>query len=112
MEVRTHLEDGIGVFLGDLLNVDTSLGAAHHDRAIVLAVHQDGKIRLTANVQCLGHHYSIDHDTASRSLLCGQLVPDHALYNALHFAWAVWKRWRLVQNPSFNYYWFTIMVCL
>ena len=54
---RTHLEDELRGVGGHLLDIHPSLGAAHHDRPVAGAVHQDGEVGLAADVQGLGHHH-------------------------------------------------------
>lgn len=52
-----YLKDELRVAGGDLFDIHASLRAAHHHRAVVGAVHQDGKVGLPADVQSLGHHH-------------------------------------------------------
>lgn len=71
---------------GHLLNVDATVRRADNHRAIVLAVHEDAKVRLTGNVNGLGHHDLAHRDALGRSLLGDQTMADHAADKIRNFS--------------------------
>eukprot|EP00040_Diaphanoeca_grandis_P038493 m.256629 g.256629 ORF g.256629 m.256629 type:complete len:437 (-) comp34539_c0_seq1:56-1366(-) len=79
--------DGVGVRSCNLFDVNTSFRAANHHRAHVLSVHEDGEVFFARNVQRLCHHELVDRDTAWRSLLCHQIVPQHLFSHDADGCW-------------------------
>ncbi len=53
--VDLGLENLLGCLLGDLLDLDPTLGRGHHHVAGSRAIHQDGEIELTGDVDALLH---------------------------------------------------------
>lgn len=79
LDIDGDLDNGVGVLLGNRLNVDTTLGGADDDGTGRLAVHQDGKVVLVAGVLALTDVHSIARLTGSTGLLRDQLVTEHLL---------------------------------
>ena len=70
-------DDGLGVLLGDGLNVHTTLRRSHDDGALRSAVHEDGKVELSARELALDNEDGVAETTCGSGLLGDELVADH-----------------------------------
>lgn len=77
VDVNGGGDDGIGVLLGDGLNVHTTLGGGDNDGALSATVHEDGEVELAAGELALANVDGVAGATSSTSLLGNELVADH-----------------------------------
>lgn len=71
--------DGIGVLLGDTLNVHATLGRGDNDGALRSAVHEDGEVELAAGELALADVDGAAETALGARLLGDELVADHLL---------------------------------
>jgi len=70
-------DDGIGVLLGDGLNVHTTLGGSNDNGALAGSVHKNGEVELAAGKLALDNVDRVTDAALLASLLCDELVSDH-----------------------------------
>ena len=70
-------DDGLGVLLGDGLNVHTTLRRSDNDGALRGAVHEDGEVELSARELALDNVDGVAETTCGSGLLGDELVADH-----------------------------------
>ena len=75
------LDDGLGIFGGDLLNVAATLGARYDHGSLIGALKSDRKVEFSARKQTLAHHHLIAWFAIATSLFCVQAVAEHVLRN-------------------------------
>lgn len=71
--------DGIGVLLGNSLDIHSTLGRGHNDRALVLTIHKDGQVELATSKLALADVDRVAETAASTRLLGDEVVADHLL---------------------------------
>lgn len=71
--------DGVGVLLGDTLNVHATLGRRNNDGALRSTVHEDGEVELAAGELALADVDGAAETALSARLLGDELVADHLL---------------------------------
>lgn len=77
LDVNRSGDDGLGVLLGDGLNVHTTLRRGDNDGALRGAVHEDSKVELAASELALTDVDRVAKTTSSASLLRDELLSDH-----------------------------------
>ncbi|KAH3664244.1 hypothetical protein OGAPHI_004596 [Ogataea philodendri] len=85
--VHRELLDGIWVFLGNSLDVHTSLGGSNNQGRLVLSVHDDGQVCLLLGVLSLNNVHGRDNLTSGTGLLGDQLVANHLTSKVLGLFW-------------------------
>lgn len=70
-------DDGVGVFLGDRLDVHTTLRGSNNDGALAGSVHEDGKVELAAGELALDEVDRVTDAALLARLLGDELVSDH-----------------------------------
>lgn len=79
VDVDVGRSDGIGLLLGNGLNVDTSLGRRDDDGGLGSTVHQDSQVELAAGKLALANVDGIAQTAAGARLLGDELVANHLL---------------------------------
>jgi hypothetical protein len=70
-------DDGLGVLLGDGLDIHATLRRGDDDRALGGAVHEDGEVELAAGELALDDVDGVAETTSGSGLLGDELVADH-----------------------------------
>lgn len=76
-DAKGLLEDQMGGLLGNGLNVHATGGRGDKDGSAIRAIHQDRKVGLARDIQCLRNHHLLDLYTGGSRLLGRQLVAEH-----------------------------------
>ena len=71
--------DGVGVLLGDTLNVHATLGRGHNDGALRSTVHEDSEVELATGELALADVDGVAETALGAGLLGDELVADHLL---------------------------------
>lgn len=79
VDVDVGGNDGLGVLLGDGLNVHAALGGGDDDGGLRGTVHQDGEVELATGKLALANVDGAAQTAASTSLLGDELVANHLL---------------------------------
>ena len=72
-------DDGIGVLLGDSLDIHTTLGGGDNDGALGSTVHEDGEVEFATSELALTDQDGVARTTTGTGLLGNELVADHLL---------------------------------
>ena len=70
-------KDGIGVLLGDSLDIHTTLGGGNNDGALGGTVHENGQVELAASELALANVDGVTGATSGTGLLGDKLLSDH-----------------------------------
>lgn len=77
VDVNGGSDDGIGVLLGDGLDIHTTLGGGNNHGSLGSTVHEDGKVEFPTGELALTDQDGVARATAGTGLLGNELVADH-----------------------------------
>lgn len=85
VDVHVGCDDGLGVLLGDGLNVHTALRRRNDDGGLGSTVHQDSQVELATSKLALANVDRVAKTAASAGLLGDELVANHLVSEHLGF---------------------------
>ena len=77
--IDVQLDDGVGVGLGDLLDIDAALAAGHDEWLRGFAVEQHGEVKFVDNFLAAGDEQGVDLASGLAGLLGDDGVAEHGL---------------------------------
>ena len=77
--IDLQLDDGVGVGLGDFLDIDAALAAGHNEWLGGFAVKQHGEIKLLDDLLAAGNEQGMDLATGFAGLLGDDGIAEHGL---------------------------------
>ena len=77
--IDVQLDDGVGIGLGNLLDVDAALAADHDERLGGFAVEQHGKVKFVNDLLAAGDEQGVDLASGLAGLLGDDGVAEHGL---------------------------------